>query len=86
MRIPRIFTELSLCCDSTVVLDGSAARHLSSALRMKAGQEITLFNGQGGEYAAELTEVGKSKVAAKIVEHRDIDRESALKLHLVIGV
>lgn len=86
MRIPRIFTELSLCCDSTVVLDGSAARHLSSALRMKVGQEITLFNGQGGEYAAELTEVGKNKVAAKVVEFRDIDRESALKLHLVIGV
>ena len=86
MRIPRIFTELSLCCDSTVVLDGSAARHLSSALRMKVGQEITLFNGQGGEYAAELTEVAKNQVAAKVVEYRDIDRESALKLHLVIGV
>ena len=86
MRIPRIFTELSLCCDSTAVLDGSAARHLSSALRMKVGQEVTLFNGQGGEYAAELTEVGKNKVAAKVVEYRDIDRESALKLHLVIGV
>ena len=67
MRIPRIFTELSLCCDSTAVLDGSAARHLSSALRMKVGQEITLFNGQGGEYAAELTEVGKNQVAAKVV-------------------
>jgi len=86
MRIPRIFTELSLCCDSTVVLDGSAARHLASALRMKVGQEVTLFNGQGGEYAAELTEVGKNKVAAKVVEYHDIDRESALKLHLVIGV
>lgn len=86
MRIPRIFTELSLVCDSTVTLDGSGARHLSSALRMRAGQEITLFNGQGGEYAAELTAVGKNKVAAKVVEYRDIDRESALKLHLVIGV
>ena len=86
MRIPRIFTELNLCCDSSLDLDGSAARHLSSALRMKIGQEITLFNGQGGEYAAELTEVGKNKVSAKVVEYRDIDRESALKVHLAIGV
>jgi 16S rRNA (uracil1498-N3)-methyltransferase len=86
MRIPRIFTDLTLSCDSSVVLDGSAARHLSSALRMKVGQEITLFNGQGGEYAGELTEVGKNKVSAKVVEYRDIDRESGLKLHLVIGV
>ena len=86
MRIPRIYADLSLCCDSSLVLDGSAARHLSSALRMKAGQQITLFNGQGGEYAAELTEVGKNKVSAKVVEYRDIDRESALKVHLAIGV
>ncbi len=86
MRIPRIYTELSLHCDSSLVLDGSAARHLASALRMKAGQQITLFNGQGGEYAAELTEVGKNKVSVKIVEYRDIDRESALKIHLAIGV
>lgn len=86
MRIPRIFTELTLSRESTAILDGSAARHISSALRMKAGQEITLFNGQGGEYAAELTEVGKNKVAAKVVEYRDIDRESPLKVHLAIGV
>jgi len=86
MRIPRIYTDLSLCCDSSLVLDGNAARHLSSALRMKIGQEITLFNGQGGEYAAELTEVGKNKVSAKVIEYRDIDRESALKVHLAIGV
>jgi 16S rRNA (uracil1498-N3)-methyltransferase len=86
MRIPRIFTDLLLSCDTTVAIEGSAARHLSSALRMKVGQEITLFNGQGGEYAAELTEVGKNRVSAKVVEHRDIHRESALKLHLAIGV
>ena len=85
MRIPRIFTDLSLSCNSSVDLDGSAARHLGSALRMKVGQEITLFNGQGGEYAAELTEVCKNSVSAKLIEYREIDRESALKVHLAIG-
>ena len=86
MRIPRIFTDLTLSCDSSLILDGSAARHLSSALRMKVGQAITLFNGQGGEYAGELTAVGKSKVSVKVTEYCDINRESALKLHLAIGV
>jgi 16S rRNA (uracil1498-N3)-methyltransferase len=86
MRIPRIFTDLTLHCVSSVDLDGSAARHLSSALRMKVGQEIILFNGQGGEYAAELTEISKNRVSVKVVEYRDIDRESALKVHLAIGV
>ena len=53
---------------------------------MKVGQEITLFNGQGGEYCRELTEVGKNKVSVKVLKHRDIDRESGLKVHLAIGV
>lgn len=86
MRIPRIFTDLPLKIDTTVVLNGSAARHLSSALRMKAGQEITLFNGQGGEYAGALTALGKNNVSVKILEYRDIQRESPLNIHLAIGV
>lgn len=86
MRIPRIFTDLPLKIDTTVVLDGSAARHLSSVLRMKAGQEITLFNGQGGEYAGALATLGKNNVSVKILEYRDIQRESPLNIHLAIGV
>lgn len=86
MRIPRIYTPQPLSCDNSVVLDGSGARHLSSALRMKAGQAIILFNGEGGEYAAELTQVSKNTVTAAVLEHLEINRESPLKLHLAIGV
>ena len=86
MRIPRIYTDQPLSCDSSVVVDGSGARHLSSALRMKVGQTITLFNGEGGEYSAELTQVGKNSVTAAVLQHLEIDRESPLKLHLAIGV
>lgn len=86
MRIPRIYTNQPLSCDSSVVVDGSGARHLSSALRMKAGQTITLFNGEGGEYNAELTQVSKNRVTAAVLEYFEINRESPLKLHLAIGV
>ena len=86
MRIPRIYTAQPLSCDNSVVVDGSAARHLSSALRMKAGQAIILFNGEGGEYTAELTQVSKNRVVAAVLEYLEINRESPLKLHLAIGV
>ncbi|MGB0474179.1 MAG: RNA methyltransferase PUA domain-containing protein, partial [Porticoccaceae bacterium] len=39
-----------------IELEAGAARHLTSALRMNSGQFVTLFNGQGGEYTAELVE------------------------------
>jgi 16S rRNA (uracil1498-N3)-methyltransferase len=86
MRIPRIFTEHALSSGASIVLDGSAARHIGSALRMSVGQQITLFNGQGGEFSAELTAVGKSQVSVMVGDCRPVDRESPLQLHLAIGV
>lgn len=86
MRIPRIFTELHLASGAELSLDERAARHLASALRMTVGQEITLFNGEGGEYAAELLAVGKKGVSVKVTAHRNVERESPLHLHLAIGV
>ena len=86
MRIPRIFTDQPLSSGANLALTGSAARHLSSALRMSAGQEITLFNGLGDEFSATLTATAKSQVDVILGECRQIDRESPLKLHLAIAV
>lgn len=86
MRIPRIYIDQPLNSGANIMLDGSAARHIASALRMTPGQEIVLFNGLGGEYTAELSKVGKSQVTALVGDGREVDRESALKLHLAIGV
>mgnify|MGYP000672002829 FL=1 len=86
MRIPRIFTDQPLSSGANLALTGSAARHLSSALRMSVGQEITLFNGLGGEFSATLTATAKSQVDVSLGDCREIDRESPLKLHLAIAV
>ena len=57
-----------------IELEAGAARHLTSALRMSSGQLITLFNGQGGEYVAELVEAKKGKATAHIMEFNQADR------------
>jgi 16S rRNA (uracil1498-N3)-methyltransferase len=86
MRIPRIYTVQSLEIGGSIVLDDGAARHLTSALRMTAGQQIMLFNGLGGEYSAELTLAKKGKASAVVTGFSAIDRESPLQLHLAIGI
>ena len=43
------------------VLDDSAAHHVLKVLRMQAGQALVLFNGDGHDYAAVLTETGKKQ-------------------------
>ena len=57
MRIPRIFTHQALVTNSTLALAESQSHYLSKVLRMQAGRELILFNGEGGEYSAEISAV-----------------------------
>ena len=86
MRIPRIFTDQPLVSGATIDLEESAARHLGSALRMQAGQALTLFNGQGGEYSASISEIGKKAARILVGEHQANERESPLNITLAIGL
>ncbi len=86
MRIPRIYTPQDLNIDQNLTLEESASRHIAKVLRMTSGRELTLFNGQGGEYTAIIQDVGKKVTQVKITEHNNIMRESSLHSHLAIGL
>lgn len=68
MRNPRIHTPEPLQAGATVTLDEGASRHLARVLRMQPGQALVLFNGDGNDYPAQLTEVGKKQVSARVLE------------------
>lgn len=86
MRDIRVYTEQPLTTGEEVVLDSIASRHLSTVLRLKPGNPVTLFNGQGGEYQATLKQCTNKQVTACIDRFDDIDRESPLMIHLGIGL
>jgi 16S rRNA (uracil1498-N3)-methyltransferase len=86
MRIPRIYLPQSLSAGNDVELDSNALRHVVQVLRLKAGHPLILFNGEGGEYTAELTRVEKRRATAHITEFQDINRESNLYTHLGLGI
>ena len=54
MRIPRVFVDAELRSEQLVTLPKEAARHVGKVLRLPAGAPLVLFNGQGGEWLAEL--------------------------------
>ena len=86
MRIPRIYTPHSLTVGQSLVLEDAAAHYLGKVLRMQPGRELVLFNGQGGEFQAQITDLGKKQVTLAIGEFSATDRESPLQLELAIGV
>ena len=79
----RFFVEEFIAGD-TARLQGQEAQHLLKVLRAKPGDEITVFDGSGDEFAATISSVSRSEVGLDITQRRHIDRE--LGFDLIIGV
>ncbi len=87
--MPRIYiaTEPSVVwqANMAVELPAGAARHVQ-VLRMQPGQSLTVFNGQGGEWSARITQMGRSNVALALEAHQPIEREASRAVHLALGI
>ena len=83
MREIRLFVDVPLMPGQTFPLPREASGHALRVLRLKAGDGVTLFNGDGREYHAKLTSADPR--AAKVqVESMDAPgRESPLRITLV---
>ncbi|MHA7854605.1 16S rRNA (uracil(1498)-N(3))-methyltransferase [Marinobacter shengliensis] len=82
MRIPRIFTDSPLQAGSLCELDENAANHVGRVLRMQPGQELRLFNGDGQDYTATITQAGKKNVQVEITGAETNNTESPLNIIL----
>ncbi len=82
MRIPRIYTSAKLTLNTSIELDSDASSHVGKVLRMKSGYQITLFNGDGADYAATISEVTKKSVTVSIDGSKETNTESCLHTHI----
>jgi 16S rRNA (uracil1498-N3)-methyltransferase len=72
--MPRFYCPLPLAAGLLVDLPDAVAHHLH-VVRQQAGAQLTLFNGDGGQYRATLQEVGKRRASAQVDAFEDIDVE-----------
>lgn len=86
MRIPRIYIDQPLAITEAVLLNENASHYLSKVLRMQEGRELIVFNGQGGEYSAQIKEIGKKQISIQVNQFAEDNRQSSLELHLAIGI
>ena len=83
--MPRFHCPAPLLEGQPLTLPAAAARHVQ-VLRLQPGQPITLFNGQGGEWGATITRMGRSDVEVVLGAHQTIEREPARAVHLALGM
>lgn len=85
IKMPRFYLHTELAAPAELALPDHIVRHIH-VLRLRTGDAFTLFNGNGCEYAAELTAIGKREAVCRIVAEHAAERESPLNITLVQAV
>ena len=86
MRTTRGFVDIELATGQEVVLSEELASHLTRVLRLRSGDVVQLFNGDGREYRATLTSLERKRTLARIGEAVSPMAESPLRLTLAQGL
>ncbi len=82
MRIPRLYTDQRLAPNDLITLDHDASKYLTRVLRMQTGHQLVLFNGDGYNYGAVISNVAKA-TAVTVTSCQPNPSESPLKITLV---
>ena len=84
--VPRFYVDAPLRAGSSITLPESSAHHAVHVLRLRAGDEVTLFHGRGGEFAGRIAAVERLRISVDLLQHRAVEREAPLRITLVQGV
>src|SRR5438874_7817109 len=77
----RFYVNLPLTI-GPFMLDGAEAHHLASVCRLRPGNEVCLFNGDGHQYPARITHVARREVTLEILAVESPERELPFTLEV----
>lgn len=81
----RLFVESPLSAGLEFSLPEDAARHVQ-VRRLQPGDALHLFDGRGGEWAAQVTRMGKRDVDVRVDAHEARERELPFQLEIALGM
>lgn len=86
MRLIRVHVDAALGPGARVGLEGPAAVHVTRVLRLAAGDAVTLFNGDGSDYPARISQLGRGTAQVEVTGVAAARAESPLAVTLVQGI
>jgi 16S rRNA (uracil1498-N3)-methyltransferase len=86
MRVPRLYTAQALTAHQSIVLEQGPSHHVLRVLRLRPGDPVVLFNGNGEEFPAVVD--GADGKLARLLTGEPVapQRESGLRISLGQGV
>ena len=90
MTYSRFFIQFPLkpyyISQQAVTLPVDTSHYMQRVLRLRLADKVTVFDGLGGEYTAEICTVTKKTLSILLLAHDNIERESSLKTTLVQAI
>jgi 16S rRNA (uracil1498-N3)-methyltransferase len=83
--MPRFYCPQPLIAGAIVDLPETVAHHLH-VVRQQAGDEVVLFNGEGGQVRARLVDIGKRRASAEVVAFDAVEAELPYSVTLAQGL
>jgi 16S rRNA (uracil1498-N3)-methyltransferase len=83
MRLTRVYVDRELASGTLVELPAATASHLAKVLRVRVGDELTLFSGDGREFLGAVESVRGARVTAAVGNGVSVDRESPFAVTLL---
>ncbi len=84
--MPKFFIEKENINGDSVAIRGGDASHIAKVLRMEVGQHLTLCDGEGTDFDAEIVSCAKEEVVLSIQSSRPCPCEPALSFVLFQGI
>lgn len=73
----RLFVDAPLRTAAAVALDAAQSHYLAAVMRLRAGEEIALFNGRDGEWACRIASLGKKRCEVEVLRQLRPQRPAA---------
>lgn len=86
MRLNRVYMDQPVATGRELPLPEAAAYHVARVLRLRAGAPLTVFDGSGSDFRAEIVAIEGDRVRVRIGERSAGLRESPLAITLVQAV
>lgn len=86
MRNFHLYIQQELSAPSDIVIQQDAHHYMKNVLRVKIGQQLILFNGNGFFYHSEIIDIKNKATTVNILSSAKSQNESSLSLHLGQGL
>ncbi len=82
----RFFVEKISDGEKTVLITGKELHHLRDVLRLKKSDEVTVFDGKGGEFIGRIETLSRNEAHIVIEKRSQVLRESRFEIILCHGI